>query len=332
MAPSPPKTVPAQPDLPAFVKAQIQKWKQVKPASNAWTAERSKRLSHLGDFIHLTIGPNLTSWKLEIDGAIEQAKYPTKPESRIFWYIALAGNLLWAATSLLSPSAAAAAASSQYVNRFVQGTKPGRAGITTPLKTDAANTAHAIESAGAHVAEGASKAAKAAEVAQTRIIQLMSFSGAAVGSGTIEQLFPNRDVATLQPEDGKEIVRTVVGHRRAELEKVYKGVVKEWAAELDALAMWEAVGSSDEPRQLYDKVIWEKMFPRIPYDDQRFNVIRTTARAKVEGVLTDYDLQWRRWVTNQMMPKYHQSEALYAMGTLAVVPKVFTAKLNFDLD
>jgi hypothetical protein len=36
---------------------------------------------------------NLTSWKEEVDQAINHAAYPTGPESRIYWYVALVGNL-----------------------------------------------------------------------------------------------------------------------------------------------------------------------------------------------------------------------------------------------
>ena len=129
-------------------------------------------------------------------------------------------------------------------------------------------------------------------------------------------------------------MRRVVGVKRAELEDMYKEMRGAWALELYGLAIWEAVNRDQEPLEIYGEYIWTKMFPRVPYDVIRFNVIRETAKAKVEGILKDYDMQWQRWVTAPMMPQYHQAEALWAMGTLAVVPKnrVFRPRLNFDLD
>jgi hypothetical protein len=255
---------------------------------NEWAANRPARLRDLEKYINLQIQINLVSWNTEMKDAINLANYPTRPDSHIFWWIALAGNMLWAATCFISPPAAA--------------------------------TAAAIRS-------------------QTSVIQLMSVAGAAVGSGAVDRItrkLGKQDLSKIKihPEDGKDIVRNVVGIKRATLEDIYKAMRANWASVLDGIAMWESASRAQEPLELYDKYIWTQMFPRIAYDEQRFNTIRDKARAKVEGVLASYEHQWTRWVTAPMMPQYHQAEALWAMGTLAQIPKdrIFQPDLKFDFD
>jgi hypothetical protein len=251
-----------------------------------------------------------------VDQAINSCGVPDGTESRIYWYIALAGNLLWAATCLLAPPTAAGAAGAKAVEAadiaaldFLSPPAPG----AKPL-------------------QDLSKVAKATEAMQSRVITLMSFAGGTVASGTVEQVFPSRDIGSLAPEDGKNLVRNVVGRRRAELEKIYAEVRGEWALQLDAIGMSNSLASRQQPLELYGQYLWTQMFPRIDYNENRFTAIRDTARKKVETMLADYNRQWQKWRTDQMMPKFNQSYALWAMGTLAIVPKEFTAKLNFSTD
>jgi hypothetical protein len=157
----------------------------------------------------------------------------------------------------------------------------------------------------------------------------MSFSGAAVGSGSVEKIARGRDLKTLGRDDGKKLVRDEIGRQRATLEDLYKKHMREdWTNQLNGVAMWEAASNAPEPLDFYDTFLWGQMFPGVPYDGDRFNTIRNNARMKIEGALADYNLQWRTYQTQISMPRNNQSYALYAMGTLAI-PKPFEPKLNF---
>lgn len=48
----------------------------------------------------------LVSWKEDMDAVIDSVPVPSVPEGKNPWYVALAGNLLWAATCFLDPAAA----------------------------------------------------------------------------------------------------------------------------------------------------------------------------------------------------------------------------------
>lgn len=263
--------------VPDFIVDIIRGFKGGLKAANSpeWKAEEKRRLDGLERYVNHQIQINLTSWKHEVDSGINEAPYPAEEQSRGSWWIALAGNMLWAATCFI------------------------------PV-----------------VGEGAA-------VAQA-MIGLMSVTGAAFGSGLADQANPGgSDSAFRTPEDGKVFVRNTAGRKRGELEAFFKKSRSDWARQLDGIRMWEAVSSSQEPLDLYDKQIWTLMFPRIDYDDNRFNAIRNRCRAKVAQLLNGYNVQWRDYMRGQMMPTSHQAEARWAYGTLAI-PR-FQPKLTIDL-
>jgi hypothetical protein len=70
-----------------------------KITKSKWEAGRPARLAGLEKYVNHGIQIYLSSWKEDVDQAINDAKMPTYQESRIFWYIALAGNMLRAASS-----------------------------------------------------------------------------------------------------------------------------------------------------------------------------------------------------------------------------------------
>jgi hypothetical protein len=266
-----------RPQLPPFIVDTIRAFQQGLKVTNSpeWKAQEKRRLDDLERYVNHQMQINLTSWKHEVDGAINEAPYPAEQESRASWWIALAGNMLWAATCFI------------------------------PV-----------------VGEGAA-------VAQA-MIRLMSVAGAAFGSGLADQANPEGNNSAFRtPEDGKVFVRNTAGRRRGELEDFFKQQRSDWAKQLDGIRMWESVVSSQEPLDLYDKQIWTLMFPRVDYDENRFNAIRAKCRAKVTRLLNDYNLQWREYVRQQMMPRSHQAEALWIYGTLAI-PR-FQPKLTIDL-
>lgn len=296
-----------------------------------WSAEKQKRIAALEMYVNQQMQINLTSWKIEMGEAINLAAYPAQEESRIYWYIALAGNLLWAATCLLAPPAAAGAG--------VIAVAAEAAATSAAVKSLARESAYLETTQLLGLTEfpevpaaAVAKAAASAEARQSRVIELMTFTGAILASDTVKQVFHNRDIGTATPKDGKDIVRTWLGRQRAELEEIYKEGLTEWALQLDEIRIWESLAGGQEPIRLYDKHIWTQMFPRTAYDNDRFNAIRDMARNKVQGVLADYNRQWQKFTTDRMMPQYNQAYAQWAMGTLAVPSKTFEAKLNFNLD
>src|SRR5438876_11242833 len=105
---SPPKK---QADIPPFIQEFI---KSLKAANfdtahvpPAWAADKPRRIEELRGYANLQMQIYLNSWGDEVRDAINLAQPPSRPQSHLFWYIALARNLLWAATSLINPAAAA---------------------------------------------------------------------------------------------------------------------------------------------------------------------------------------------------------------------------------
>jgi hypothetical protein len=73
----------------------------------AFRERRAQNLPGIAMYINQQIPILLGAWQQQVDNAITDAVYPIPHESQVFWWIALGGNLLWAATSLLDPAVAA---------------------------------------------------------------------------------------------------------------------------------------------------------------------------------------------------------------------------------
>ena len=255
------------------------KWKPPKPSkadetlAAAAKKEKRKRMKALQERLDLQVQIYLTQWKNEVDSAIDQAAYPADEESRFGFYVALAGNLLWAASSFINPA----------------------------------------------VGLG------------SRIIQVMSFTGATAGSGTFTVLFPNRPISSLSEKDGKDLIRQVAGIEATELQDIFREAIPHWASELDE-PLAEFVGSDAQRLLMFEKRVWERVFPVVAFDDDKLNVIRNKCKDKTAKLLVEYKAQWRDFQIALMLPRYHQAEALWAYGTLAIVPTVFVPKLNITFE
>jgi len=259
-------------------------------------ALQQTHVAELRKFVHQQIEINLNSWKIEMEGAINTAVGPSRPESNFYWYVALAGNLLWAATALLAPPAAIAAQTVR-ARLLVAG-------------EDAAS--EAVKNAARLAGENAARF-------RSHVITDMSFTGAAIGSGSVEKIARAGAIERLGAEDGKKVVRDYIGRQRANLEDLYKRYLRDtWANQLNGLGIWEAAGNAPEPLDVYDPFIWAQMFPGVAYDEERFNTLRNNARAKIESALADYNRQWHNYHAYDYMPHEHSAYALYAMGTLAI--------------
>src|SRR5215211_556575 len=59
------------------------------------------------EHIDLQIQSYLNGWQTQALGALMAAQQPPEDGSKVFWYIALGGNLLWAGTCLVNPAGGA---------------------------------------------------------------------------------------------------------------------------------------------------------------------------------------------------------------------------------
>ncbi|MEU4238275.1 DUF4157 domain-containing protein [Actinoplanes sp. NPDC026619] len=184
------------------------------PAETA-TAEAVDAVALRSDFLRdRDIFLNL--WLAAALAALEGAPEAKDEESTANFWVALAGNLLWAASSLVAPEA-------------------------------------------------------------LLIIRLMSFAGAAVGSGALAQ---NPE----QPPSGKEIASEM-------LTKSRDLMVQSSGASIDAaIADCRATRTTDADQQR--QVLWGKLF-NTPYNQSE--PIRKEMKAKIEAGMADFLKQWHNW-------------------------------------
>jgi hypothetical protein len=171
----------------------------------------------------------LNGWQTQALGALMAAQQPPEDGSKVFWYIALGGNLLWAGTCLINPASA---------------------GIT-----------------------------------------IMSFSGAAIGSGSIEQLWKNPPE---EPADAKALASGWVSQKRDALEATFKKARREWATDLAGLDGFG--GTAEQTLDMINAYIWTHMFPRIAHDDRKYSTIHTLCLKNIEAMLADFRTQWQKYV------------------------------------
>lgn len=275
--PSPPKPSPPKPSPPKA------------PAT---------RLPSLEQYVANAIKINLSNWSIQAYNALNQAHLPKDPDSELSWFVALAGNLLWAAVCLLDPPEAVALAAVEAVGGFFKGDVPK---VTEELMKSVASS-------------------------RKTVIATMSFGGGALASG-----IPNRGMDGLNEGQCKKLIGHLIGSKQARLEEIYRPIIAPCAKVLNEI--WAAAGNADQPFKEYDEYLWIQMFPRVKYDDDdRYNNIGDYLLNKIETMLADFDRQYRDWSIARMMPQPNRAYALYAMGTLAVVPETFTPKLNVSLD
>ncbi len=256
------------------------------------------RLPSLEQYVSNAIKINLSNWSIQAYNALNQAHLPKEPDSQLSWFIALAGNLLWAAICLLDPPEAVGVAAVEAVGGFFKGDLPK---VTEELMKSAASS-------------------------RKTLIAAMSFTGGGLASG-----MPNRGMDGLSEGQCKKLIGHLIGSKQARLEETYRPIIKPCANVMNEL--WAATGNADQPFKEYDKLLWTQMFPRVKYDDDdRYNNIGDYLLGKIEAMLADFDKQYRDWNIARMMPQPNRAYALYAMGTLAMVPETFTPKLKISLD
>jgi hypothetical protein len=202
---------------------------------------RAERLKGLESYVNQQIQINLGAWQQQADNAITDARPPAEEESRVYFWIALAGNLVWAGTCFIDPAVGAGAL----------------------------------------------------------LIKILSAAGATYGSGSLQQAQQAFGDDDTTPDDAKLLIRQALAKKRGELEALFKGSRRDWAANLDGLARWEA--AAEQPEQLldvFDEYIWEAMFPTIPFNNDRFDAVRSTFLKVIDNALADFNRQWQQFKQN----------------------------------
>lgn len=163
----------------------------------------------------------LDEWFSASTAATNSVPEPNIPGSQGYWFIALAGNLLWAATSLLDPE------------------------LTIPIR-------------------------------------IMSFVGAAVGSGTLQQL--------LGEEPGAPAGRPLLVTRLA---KVRDAMNPSLPAKIEE-SIIEAINHDISNIEEQDQILWTKLLPGVPYE-HRFEFIVRKEIEQTSRVLEDFKMQYIIW-------------------------------------
>jgi hypothetical protein len=71
-----------------------------------WMAGRPARLKNLAHYIFIEVQVFVNVWAQKVDLAASTASLPEDEESSKYWYIALAGNMVWAMTIFYNPASA----------------------------------------------------------------------------------------------------------------------------------------------------------------------------------------------------------------------------------
>jgi hypothetical protein len=185
-----------------------------------------------------------------VNTAIGDVSIPADKDGKIWWWIALAGNLVWAATIFINPAAAG--------------------GMLW--------------------------------------IKIMSVSGGIIGAGGLESSLSSSSPPPPDENSAKDRLRTSVARARARLETQFNEKRFDWASDFWQLADWDK--NNPAVKNNFDAFIWEKMFPWIPHDDDRFEQIRNEAARMARSVMGDYLRQWKtylnsdKWAGEAEMAKY----------------------------
>jgi hypothetical protein len=262
--------------------------------------ERDRRVLALDNSIHLLIKIYLNEWKEAMDTVITDAKSPEDEKSRFYWFVALAGNVLWAATCLVPAGGAVAA---------------GAAAVEAAARAQRA--IKIMSFGGAIVGSGTAE-------------QIFGNRGNASGNlkiqigTTIQQFTATGDPAA----DGKTIARLVLAAKRDELEDLFKSQEKQWALDVN-----DAAEGGFDVKEVMDTFVWQQLFPRIPYKGKHQSMYQS-GLTSVNGALADYSKQWKDWQFRKERSKpYWKHRRMYGEYWDYSVPDPgdFKPQLKFDL-
>jgi hypothetical protein len=231
--------------------AQRRVEKRVDEGIAAIHQRRMEKLPRAAEYAGTLIKQYLDEWAEWVNTAITDVSIPAEKGGQIWWWVALAGNLIWAATAFINPVAAGA----------------------------------------------------------TIWIRVMSVSGGVIASGGLKTIASSNSPPAPTDEKGaKDLLRKNVAKARGQLETHFKEQRFDWASDFWQLADWDQTDPA--VKDSFDKFIWQQMFPWIPYNDDRFEQIRSEAARMAKSVMADYLRQWREylrsnpWAGEGQMAKY----------------------------
>jgi hypothetical protein len=224
-------------EIAAETAAQLRVKKRVDEGIAAVHQLRMDKLAHAAEYTSTLINLYLDEWAEWVNTAITDVSIPADKEGQIWWWVALAGNLIWAATTFINPAAA-----------------------------------------GAMI-----------------WIRVMSVSGGVVASGGLKTIASSNSPPAPTDENGaKDLLRKSLAKARGRLETHFKEQRFDWAKDFWQLADWDKTDPA--VKDSFDKFIWQKMFPWIPHDEDRFEKIRSEAARMAKSVMADYLHQWKKFL------------------------------------
>jgi hypothetical protein len=84
----------------AEIEAQLRVEKRVDAGIAEIHRRRMEKLPHAAEYVGILIKQYLDEWALWVNTAIGDVSIPADKDGKIWWWVALAGNLIWAATIL----------------------------------------------------------------------------------------------------------------------------------------------------------------------------------------------------------------------------------------
>jgi len=103
------KTAINEAQVRALIKRAVELYKETSKhygeVSKERAAARQQRVEQLIQPIDMQIQSFLHGWEIQAVAALSVASMPPEEDSQIFWFIALGGNMLWAATCMINPVA-----------------------------------------------------------------------------------------------------------------------------------------------------------------------------------------------------------------------------------
>lgn len=226
-----------------------------------WANEADAKLKWKSDvlipFIHVRGMQFLDQWLIQMVSAKSDAVAPPE-ESKDYWYVALIGNLLWAASC------------------FVPG-----AGVVSKVASTLGGGQFARISSGA----GMTNLGKVMYVTMSQV-------GAVVGSAGPVLLATDSG----GNPSGKDVVSDVLNDKRTKLGEALRKNEERWASELmhrEGFGFDSFYSNTAKYLQEVDQVLWANIFPTISFEDYK-GIYRSGLNA-INGALSDFNRQYQAW-------------------------------------
>lgn len=228
----------------------------------AWADKADARLKFQNDvivpFIFTRGATFLDEWLTQMISAKSDAAAPPE-ESKQNFFIALAGNLLWAASCFVPGAGIVKAASSVAVYGI------GSSG----------NRQYAEVGGMTSLGKG--------------LYAAMALTGAVAGAGGMA-------IDSAGAPSGKDVVATVLNDKRKKLGEYLRKSAQSWAGELVRQKGFSAddyAANAAGYLAAFETVLWQGIFPSIPFEG--FTEIYQSALQAINLALADFNSQYKAW-------------------------------------